>query len=102
MPKGGFERLRINNTVECLYPYILKIISGSPTHAYTLRTAIEKRFGFKVGPVTCYKVLYLLKNQGLVEKTKDGRKKIYRITQKGKNELQKVLDFYKKQAKILS
>jgi len=101
MVKEGFNKLRKNNTTDCLYPYILKILSETPTHAYVLRKKIEKRFGFMPGNVTCYRVLYMLKKQGLVEKTKKDRIKIYRITRKGKKELHKVLDFYRKQVRIL-
>ena len=101
MVKEGFERLKLNNTIECLYPYILKIISDKPTHAYTLRKEIKNRFGFIVGPVTAYKILYLLKKEGLVEKTEKDRIKIYRVTGKGKKELERVLEFYRNQLKVL-
>ncbi len=100
--KEGFERLKLNNTIECLYPYILKIISEKPMHTYVLRNEIERRFGFRPGPVTAYKVLYLLKKADFVQKTEKKRIKIYKITPKGKKELEKVLDFYRKQIKALS
>ncbi len=101
MHKEGFERLELNNTIECLYPYILKILSEKPAHAYVLREGIQKRFGFKVGPVTCYKVLYLLKKEGLVERTQKDRIKIYKLTDKGKKELEKVVGFYKERIMLL-
>ncbi len=102
MHKEGFEKLEKNNTFDCLYPYILRIISEKPAHAYVLRKKVEKRFGFKPGNVTAYRVLYSLKKEGLVDKTESGRIKVYRVTSKGKKELQKVLDFYRKQVKVLS
>ena len=101
MPKEGFDKLRKNNTIDCLYPYILKILSENPAHAYILREKIEKRFNFKPGNVTAYRVLYLLKKQGLVGKKRKDRIKIYKITHKGKKELENVVDFYRKQVRIL-
>lgn len=101
MAKEGLDKLKKNNTVDCLYPYILKILSEKPVHAYILRGKIEKRFGFKPGNVTAYRVLYLLKKQGLVEKTKKDRIKIYKVTRKGKNELKKAAEFYRNQIKFL-
>ena len=101
MVKEGFEKLNKNNTIDCLYPYILKILSDKPVHAYVLRKEIEKRFGFRPGSVTAYKVLYLLKKEGLVEKTQKDRIKVYTITQKGRKELERVVGFYKRQIKLL-
>ena len=101
MPKEGFGKLKKNNTVDCLYPYLLRIIADKPVHAYVLRAEIEKRFGFKPGNVTAYRVLYLLKKQGLVKKEEKERTKVYTITKKGMNELKRVLEFYMGQIKLL-
>ena len=101
MRRESFEKLKENNTIDCLYPYILRILSEKPTHAYVLRKDIEKKFGFRVGPVTAYKVLYLLKKEGLVEKTQKGRTKVYRLTSEGEKELQNVLEFYRERIKLL-
>ena len=81
--------------------YILKILSEKPAHAYLLRKEVERLFGFRPGPVTAYKVLYDLKRDGLVEKRLEGRVKIYKITQKGRKELEKIIDFYRGQIKLL-
>jgi len=101
MHKEGFEKLQKNNTVNCLYPYILRILSERPAHAYILRKEIEKRFGFRPGNVTAYRVLYSLKKEGLVEKTQKGRTKVYRLTSEGEKELQNVLEFYKETIRLL-
>ena len=101
MHKEGFEKLVRNNTLDCLYPYILKILSEKPTHAYVLRKKIEDEFGFRPGNVTAYRVLYSLKKEGLVNKTDNGRIKVYKVTSKGKKELERVLEFYMKQIKVL-
>lgn len=98
MPLKKLER---NNTYNCLWPYILRILKDKPSHAYVLRKEIESRFGFKPGNVTAYLVLYSLKKKGYVEKRKVGRKQVYNITPKGKELLKKAVDFYSERLKML-
>ncbi len=95
------NRLKMLNTKECLWIYILKILSKRPTHAYTIRREIEERFGFKPGTMTAYKVLYLLRRDGLVKKTTEGRRKVYKITPEGRKALREAIRFYRGRTKIL-
>ena len=95
------KRLRMLNTTDCLWVYILRLLKDNPMHAYAIRDQIKKSFGFRSGTVTVYKVLYLLHKRGLVEKKSSGRQRIYTITKKGKEMLRDAVDFYKQRAKIL-
>lgn len=95
------RKLERNNTTDCLWPYILRILSDKPTHAYAIRKAVNERFGFMPGAVTAYRVLYDLTKRGLVKKTPAGRRKIYTITQKGRTGLRRAVDFYRSRAKLL-
>lgn len=95
------EHLARLNTKDCLWIYILRILREKPMHAYLVRSEIEGRFGFKPGTMTAYKVLYLLGKSGLVEKASQGRRKVYKITAKGRLELESAVEFYKGQIKIL-
>lgn len=95
------KRLKLLNTKECLWVYILRILSDKPTHAYLIRKEIFKRYRFMPGTMTAYKVLYQLGRKGLVRKTVQGRKKVYTITEDGKKELKKAQGFYKNMYKIL-
>ena len=88
------KRLEKLNTTECLWVYVLKILSEGPSHAYVLRRQIQERFGFRPGTVTAYKVLYDLQRLGLVTKKKSGMKRIYEITDTGRQDLKKASDFY--------
>ena len=97
----AFSRLVHLNTKECLWIYILRILWDGPTHAYSIRKEILGRFGFKPGTMTAYKVLYLLNRAGLVQKKTVGRKKVYSITQRGKKELKRAVDFYRNRVRIL-
>ena len=95
------RRLKHLNTRECLWIYVLRILKDGPTHGYTVREEIKKRFGFQPGTVTAYKVLYLLKQSGLVTKKTEGRKQIYEITEKGKQQLKEAKEFYSQMAGML-
>ena len=95
------DRLEKLNTKDCLWVYILRILREKPMHAYLIRSEIERKFGFRPGTMTAYKVLYLLGRSGLVNKTQEGRRKIYKVTSKGRLELDNAVEFYKGQVKIL-
>jgi DNA-binding PadR family transcriptional regulator len=95
------ERLKLLNTRECLWIYILKLLTEKPMHAYALRSQIHERFGFRPGTVTAYKVLYLLNRGGLVEKKSSGRQKVYTITSRGRKTLGEAAAFYRERARLL-
>jgi len=95
-------RLESLNTKDCLWTYILRILEDGPTHAYSLRGEIRKRYGFTPGAVTAYRVLYHLTGRGFVRKKAVGRRKVYEITEKGRAELGKAAEFYERQSKALS
>lgn len=97
--QAPIKRLVALNTSECLWIYVLRVVSEKPVHAYALRKIIEERFGFTPGLVTAYKVLYLLESGGYVKTEPAGRITNYAITQKGKELLKSAAEFYRKQAK---
>ncbi|RLJ07479.1 MAG: PadR family transcriptional regulator [Candidatus Aenigmatarchaeota archaeon] len=90
----AWERLVRNSTLECLWPYVLSILKTRPMHAYLLRNEIEKRFGFRPGRVTAYKVLYKLKREGLVRAKRAGRKEVYSLTPQGLKELERAKKYW--------
>ena len=96
------RRLKHLNTKECLWVYILRILKDKPMHGYAIRGEIGKRFGFRPGTVTAYKVLYLLRQSGLVKKRTEGRKTLYEITPKGEKNLADARDFYMDMVKKIS
>lgn len=90
-----FNRLKKSNTIGNLWVYILLTIKKQPTYGYKIPKIIEEKFKFKPGKITPYRVLYRLEFQGLVERKVNERRKVYKITNKGEEELQKAIDFYK-------
>ena len=73
-----------------------------PVYAYEIRDRIEERFGFKIGKVTAYMVLYRLELDGYVKtewRIIDNRqRKYYRITDSGRKTLSKGIEYLKKLA----
>ena len=95
------NRLKELNTRECLWIYILKLLTEKPMHAYVLRRQIQDRFGFRPGTVTAYKVLYLLNRGGFVEKKPSDRQKVYNVTPKGRRALREAAAFYRERVRLL-
>lgn len=95
------KRLEKLNTKDCLWMYVLGILNRKPMHAYVIRKEIEKRFRFKPGAVTAYRVLYRLREAGLVKRSRDDRRVVYSITPKGKQDLKKAVNFYRQRIKLL-
>lgn len=95
------RRLISLNTYDCLWIYVLKILSEKPVHAYALRKMIKMRFGFEPGTVSAYKVLYLLEQEGYVRSKAKGRVTNYAITGAGRKILDAARKFYEGQARIL-
>lgn len=66
---NAFQRLVKNLTIDLLWIWVLKLLREEPKYAYQLKQEIQERFGFSPATVTNYTILYLLKGEGLVEKT---------------------------------
>lgn len=98
-----FERLKKSNTIENLWIWILLLLREKEIHAWDIKKEIEKRFSFKPGKITPYRVLYRLEQQGFVKsKIKERRRRrIYQITKKGIEELEKAKKFYREILKKL-
>ena len=90
------ERLEKSNTIENLWIYILSLLKRQKIYSWEIPAMIEKGFKFKPGKITPYRVLYRLEKQGFVKSKIEERRRVYQITEKGKNELEKAKNFYKK------
>ena len=82
------KRLIKKTTVENLWIYILSLLREQPMYAYEIPKKIKENFGFEIGNVTAYIILYKLENSDYVEtkwKFQNNRqRKYYAITEKGK------------------
>ncbi len=103
----AYERLLRKTTKESLWLYVLSILKDGATYAYQLRDEIQRRFGFTIGEVTAYVVMYGLKKEGLVrvlkeEPRKEGlARKYYSITPEGRTLLSKGVSYLRELSKKL-
>jgi DNA-binding PadR family transcriptional regulator len=69
--------------------YLLALLDEGPRHGYEVIRALEERFNGLYSPSagTVYPRLAKLEEEGLVERTDDGRKATYRITDAGRAEV---------------
>ena len=89
-----FERLQKLNTNENLWIYILSLLKEREIYGWEIRSLTEKKFNFRPGLITPYRVLYRLEKEGFVKSKIKDRKRFYQITEKGKKELEKAKKFY--------
>jgi len=80
-------RLEKSNTTENLWLYILAILQNQPLYGWEIPELIEKKFGFRPGKITPYRVFYRLEADGFVKSRSEERRRVYEITDKGKKEL---------------
>ncbi len=68
---------------------LLSLIDEEPAHGYELMKRLEERSGgmYQASAGTVYPVLQLLEDEGLVEVRETEGKKVYHITEAGKEEL---------------
>lgn len=81
-------RLERTTTKDNLWLYILTLAKKKPLYAYELKKQINEEFGFGIGNVTAYLVLYSLERKGYVStkwQVREGRqRKYYYITKQGR------------------
>jgi DNA-binding PadR family transcriptional regulator len=70
--------------------YLLALLEEGPRHGYEIIRALEERFNGLYSPSagTVYPRLAKLEEEGLVERSEEGRKATYRITDAGRAEVQ--------------
>jgi DNA-binding PadR family transcriptional regulator len=69
--------------------YVLALLNDGPRHGYEVIQDLEQRFNGLYSPSagTVYPRLAKLEEEGLVERTDEGRKAVYRITDAGRAEV---------------
>ena len=93
------QRLRRKLLAENLWYFVLKMLQKKPHYGFEVRAMIGEQFGFWLGNVTAYKVLYDLESRGHVKADEVSYRKRYRITPKGLKELEGARKFLKEISK---
>ncbi len=94
-------RLKEKLGIEVLWVYLLSLLKKEPSHAYILRNKIQEEFGFRPGNVSVYVVLYKLEGRGFVSAKREDNRKVYSITEKGRELLKAAEKEFKEREKIL-
>lgn len=94
-------RLKEKLGIEVLWVYLLSLLKKEPSHAYILRNKIQEEFGFRPGNVSVYVVLYKLEGRGFVSAKREDNRKVYSITEKGRELLKAAEKEFKKREKLL-
>jgi PadR family transcriptional regulator PadR len=93
------QRLVTNTTTNCLWPYILSLMRNEPVYAYQIQDMIKASFGFEVGQVTSYMVLYKLETDGYVQtewrNVENRQRKYYKITDAGSKALDEAVQYFR-------
>lgn len=85
--RGGPGRLFASGDLRFL---LLALIAEKPSHGYELIKAIEEKLGgaYSPSPGIIYPMLTLLEETGLATVTNEGTRKLYSITEEGKQSLE--------------
>ncbi len=99
------ERFEDALTKDNLWIYILTLLEKETLYPYEIREKIKKQFGFYPGNVTAYIVIKKLESEGYIRlvrvlKESGPNRKYYKITHKGKKELEKAKEIYKRMKKF--
>ncbi|HYR04609.1 MAG TPA: PadR family transcriptional regulator [Nitrososphaerales archaeon] len=75
---------------------ILWLLSTRPMYGQELATEIGKRRGDKPNPGTIYPALKDLSTRGLIKAHLEGRYNVYKLTDQGRDSLEKALRYFDK------
>ena len=67
-----------------LKSYILKLLNSGSKHGYAIIKSIENETGWKPSPGGIYTTLHELEKKRLIVRSKEGRRKYYKLTVEGK------------------
>lgn len=71
---------------------ILAHLNGSLMSGYDIINAINKKFGILLSPGSIYSMLYALERKNLITGTLSETRRIYTLTDKGKEKMENVLN----------
>jgi PadR family transcriptional regulator PadR len=106
----AYERLVEKLTKENLWLYILTMLKNGPMYGYEIARRLKTDFNIPIATITAYVVLYKMEREGLVERVEHAeaaggkvniRKVYYRQTDKGRDTLEKGVEYLKNRLQLL-
>jgi len=91
-PKNKAARKLYERLVKSFMDVIVlkELGKGNSICAHEIRALIHKRFRILLSSGTVYSLLYSMERDGLIEGIIEGRKRVYRLTDKGKGTLENI------------
>jgi len=86
------EKLRKRSVQNFLDVIALTDIANEPTSGYGILRRVQQKFGILVSSGTVYSLLYSLERDGLIKGVWTKRKRVYELTEKGKQNIKDVLN----------
>ena len=71
---------------------IMTELQNGPISGYDVISYIHNKFGFLVSSGTVYSLLYSLERNGLVQGTWNERKRVYKLTERGSQTIETILN----------
>lgn len=105
----AYERLVEKLTKENLWLYILTMLKNRPMYGYEVAARLKSDFKIPIATITAYVVLYKMEREGLVERVEhletggrvNIRKVYYRETDKGRETLEKGIEYLRSRLQLL-
>ncbi|MGB9718866.1 MAG: PadR family transcriptional regulator [Thermoproteota archaeon] len=106
----AYERLVEKLTKENLWLYILTMLREGPMYGYQIAGRLKTAFKIPIATITAYVVLYKMEREGLVERVEHPetgggkvniRKVYYRQTDKGRETLEKGIEYLRSRLRLL-
>ncbi|MEM2929983.1 MAG: PadR family transcriptional regulator [Thermoproteota archaeon] len=106
----AYERLVEKLTKENLWLYILTMLREKPMYGYEIAGRLKTDFNIPIATITAYVVLYKMEREGLVERMEhtevsgvrvNVRKVYYRQTDKGRETLEKGIEYLRSRLRLL-
>lgn len=93
-PKNKVARELYERIVKSFMDLIVlkELVHGNPICGHEIRALIHKRFHILISSGTIYSLLYSMEREGLIKGIMTGKKRVYRLTEKGKEKLKNILE----------
>jgi len=90
----GLRERTIKNFIDLLI--LAELNNGHTISGHDVINTIHNNFHIRISPGTVYSAIYFLERNGLIEGILKRRKRVYRLTDKGKETIQTTQKLYEK------
>lgn len=81
---------------------LAELKKGRPMSGYDVVGFLNEKFRLVMSSGTVYNTLYALERNSVIEGEQTGKKRVYKLTDKGKERINAILDSYEKIEKVMT